>query len=100
MLRCESRPQIKQETITEIMSDHHIIDQVLAGLERPRAAHVVEDREAAIRAAIGLAGPDDVVVLAGKGHEQGQIFRDRTAPFDDRFVARRVLAELRPRAAA
>jgi UDP-N-acetylmuramoyl-L-alanyl-D-glutamate--2,6-diaminopimelate ligase len=77
-----------------------IIDQVLAGLERPRAAHVVLDREAAIRAAIGLAGPDDVVVLAGKGHEQGQIFRDRTAPFDDRVVARRVLAELRPRAAA
>lgn len=46
------------------------------------------DRSEAIAHAIGIARPDDVVVIAGKGHETYQIFRDRTVPFDDREVAR------------
>lgn len=45
-------------------------------------------RRAAIAAAIALAGPDDIVLLAGKGHEQGQIIGDRVLPFDDVTVAR------------
>ena len=53
------------------------------------------DRRAAIEKAIGTAGEGDVVVIAGKGHEQGQEFSDRTVPFDDREVARAALRNLR-----
>jgi UDP-N-acetylmuramoyl-L-alanyl-D-glutamate--2,6-diaminopimelate ligase len=52
------------------------------------------DRRAAIERAVGLAADGDVVVIAGKGHEQGQQFADRTLPFDDRTVAREALAGL------
>ncbi len=45
-------------------------------------------RRAAIAAAIAQAGADDIVLLAGKGHEQGQIIGDRVLPFDDVTVAR------------
>jgi len=51
-------------------------------------AHEVAGRREAIRAAIRLAGADDLVLLAGKGHEQGQIVGDRVLPFDDVSVAR------------
>jgi UDP-N-acetylmuramoyl-L-alanyl-D-glutamate--2,6-diaminopimelate ligase len=51
------------------------------------------DRRAAIRRAIALAQPGDVVVIAGKGHEQGQEFaHGRKEPFDDAAVAREELA--------
>jgi UDP-N-acetylmuramoyl-L-alanyl-D-glutamate--2,6-diaminopimelate ligase len=52
------------------------------------------DRRVAIERAVGMARPGDVVVIAGKGHEQGQQFADRTLPFDDRTVAREALAGL------
>ena len=48
----------------------------------------IGDRRAAIAHAIGLAGADDIVLIAGKGHEQGQIVGDRILPFDDVQVAR------------
>ncbi|MGB5483505.1 UDP-N-acetylmuramoyl-L-alanyl-D-glutamate--2,6-diaminopimelate ligase [Parasphingorhabdus sp.] len=48
----------------------------------------VADRRAAIAKAIDMAGPQDIVLLAGKGHEQGQIVGDRIIPFDDVEVAR------------
>ena len=48
----------------------------------------IGDRRAAIAAAIAASGPDDVVLIAGKGHEQGQIVGDRVLPFDDVGVAR------------
>jgi UDP-N-acetylmuramoyl-L-alanyl-D-glutamate--2,6-diaminopimelate ligase len=62
---------------------------VLAGA--PRAIEVAGRREA-IAAAIAEAGPDDIVLLAGKGHEQGQIVGDRILPFDDVSVARECAA--------
>jgi UDP-N-acetylmuramoyl-L-alanyl-D-glutamate--2,6-diaminopimelate ligase len=59
---------------------------------------VEPDRRAAIEQAIGLAESGDVVVIAGKGHEQGQEFADHKLPFDDREVARDALRQLQVRA--
>jgi UDP-N-acetylmuramoyl-L-alanyl-D-glutamate--2,6-diaminopimelate ligase len=58
---------------------------ILAGA--PGASEVAGRREA-IRAALRLAGADDLVLIAGKGHEQGQIVGNRVLPFDDVAVAR------------
>jgi UDP-N-acetylmuramoyl-L-alanyl-D-glutamate--2,6-diaminopimelate ligase len=58
------------------------------------AAEVEPDRAAAIERALGSAAAGDIVVIAGKGHEQGQEFADRTVPFDDREVARETLRRL------
>ncbi|HEY3463419.1 MAG TPA: UDP-N-acetylmuramoyl-L-alanyl-D-glutamate--2,6-diaminopimelate ligase [Gaiellaceae bacterium] len=55
------------------------------------------DRAAAIRRAVGLAAPGDVVLIVGKGAEQGQEFADRTVPFDDRAAAREALEALEAR---
>jgi UDP-N-acetylmuramoyl-L-alanyl-D-glutamate--2,6-diaminopimelate ligase len=67
-----------------------IIAQVVAGMD---AAPIAEaDRRAAIEHAVGMADDGDVVVIAGKGHEQGQEFADgRKVPFDDVAVAREAL---------
>ncbi|HYN45941.1 MAG TPA: cyanophycin synthetase, partial [Allosphingosinicella sp.] len=53
-----------------------------------RQAEEVAGRREAIRAAIAEAGPGDIILLAGKGHEQGQIVGDKILPFDDVAVAR------------
>jgi UDP-N-acetylmuramoyl-L-alanyl-D-glutamate--2,6-diaminopimelate ligase len=63
-------------------------------LEGAADAEAEPDRREAIARAIGEAGEGDVVVIAGKGHEQGQQFADRTIPFDDREVARETLRRL------
>jgi UDP-N-acetylmuramoyl-L-alanyl-D-glutamate--2,6-diaminopimelate ligase len=60
-------------------------------------AREVPGRADAIRAALGMAKTGDVVLLAGKGHEQGQIVGTDVLPFDDAEVARAVAAELGPR---
>jgi UDP-N-acetylmuramoyl-L-alanyl-D-glutamate--2,6-diaminopimelate ligase len=57
-------------------------------LEGAVGAHEVGGRREAIAAAIAEAGPDDIVLIAGKGHEQGQIVGDRVLPFDDVSVVR------------
>jgi UDP-N-acetylmuramyl-tripeptide synthetase len=56
-------------------------------------AREIADRAEAIRAAIAALEPDDALVIAGKGHETGQIFADRTLPFSDADVARTALQE-------
>jgi UDP-N-acetylmuramoyl-L-alanyl-D-glutamate--2,6-diaminopimelate ligase len=55
------------------------------------------DRAAAIGRAVGLAAPGDVVLIVGKGAEQGQEFADRTVPFDDRAAAKEALEALEAR---
>jgi UDP-N-acetylmuramyl-tripeptide synthetase len=79
--RSESPEAIISEIVTAMAMDH---------------TRVVTDREAAIHEAIREAGPGDLVVIAGKGHETYQIFADRTLHFDDREVARQALAVERP----
>jgi UDP-N-acetylmuramyl-tripeptide synthetase len=54
---------------------------------------IVVDRATAICRAIAIAEPDDVIIIAGKGHETYQIFKDKTIDFDDRAVARRCIEE-------
>jgi UDP-N-acetylmuramoyl-L-alanyl-D-glutamate--2,6-diaminopimelate ligase len=67
-----------------------IIDQILSGIDRP-VEHLA-DRRAAIERAIASAEAGDVIVIAGKGHEQGQEFENgRKVPFDDVAVAREAL---------
>ncbi len=71
-----------------------IIEEILAGTG-PQIEHDA-DRRAAIHAAIAGARPGDVVVIAGKGHEQGQEFEGgRKIPFDDITVARETLEAVR-----
>jgi UDP-N-acetylmuramoyl-L-alanyl-D-glutamate--2,6-diaminopimelate ligase len=62
---------------------------ILAGAP---GAREVPGRRAAIEAAVAEAGPGDIILLAGKGHEQGQIVGDRVLPFDDVSVARECAA--------
>ena len=69
-----------------------IIAEIVAGAGG--AVEVEPDRGAAIEHALELAEEGDVVVIAGKGHEQGQEFADRIEPFDDRDVAREALRRL------
>ena len=69
-----------------------IIAEVLAGAGE--GLEVEPDRAAAIGRALALAEEGDVVVIAGKGHEQGQEFAGRVVPFDDREVAREALRKL------
>ncbi|MBV8970831.1 MAG: UDP-N-acetylmuramoyl-L-alanyl-D-glutamate--2,6-diaminopimelate ligase [Sphingomonadaceae bacterium] len=63
-------------------------------------AQEVGDRRAAIHAAIAASGPGDIVLIAGKGHEQGQIVGDRVLPFDDTVVAREEADRIAREAAA
>jgi UDP-N-acetylmuramoyl-L-alanyl-D-glutamate--2,6-diaminopimelate ligase len=76
-----------------------ILDAVVAGANDVPAADRAEiiaelDRAVAIQVALATAKAGDVVVIAGKGHEQGQEIAGVTHPFDDRAVAREALARL------
>jgi UDP-N-acetylmuramoyl-L-alanyl-D-glutamate--2,6-diaminopimelate ligase len=68
-----------------------ILAEIVAGLERPELATVEPDRRTAIALALGEAQAGDVVVICGKGHEQGQEVAGVVHPFDDRTVARELL---------
>ncbi|MDR6888376.1 MULTISPECIES: UDP-N-acetylmuramoyl-L-alanyl-D-glutamate--2,6-diaminopimelate ligase [Variovorax] len=70
-----------------------IISQVLLGLSRPEAAQVQPDRAAAIADAIAQAAPQDVVLIAGKGHEAWQEIAGQRIPFSDRAHAQDALAK-------
>ena len=91
------RPQMGK--VASHLSDHVIVTDDNPRSEEPSAiraavmagapgAEEIGGRRAAIAAAIAQADADDIVLLAGKGHEQGQIIGDRVLPFDDVTVAR------------
>ena len=71
-----------------------ILRQMQAGLTPPADAHVqlLPDRRAAIRAAVALARPGDLVLVAGKGHETYQEIKGVKTPFDDREELRAALS--------
>lgn len=72
-----------------------IIAQVEAGVKAVTDRYrVIPDRRTAIRATLQLACPEDIVVIAGKGHEDYQIIGGTKHPFDDRLVASEALAAM------
>jgi UDP-N-acetylmuramoyl-L-alanyl-D-glutamate--2,6-diaminopimelate ligase len=73
-----------------------ILEEIRRGIPAARAQDtlVIPDRRDAIAKALEMGREGVVVVIAGKGHETYQVLRDRTQPFDDRQVARDVLARL------
>jgi len=76
----------------------NIINDILPGVRKGGASFVVvSDRRLAIRDAFVHANPGDFVVIAGKGHEAGQIVGGVVHPFDDRVVAREELGRLQRR---
>jgi UDP-N-acetylmuramoyl-L-alanyl-D-glutamate--2,6-diaminopimelate ligase len=77
-----------------------ILDDIERGIPSQQARTRMADRRAAIEWAVGEAGPGDVVVIAGKGHETYQIIGDRRLPFDDVVVAGEALARRRLRRAS
>ena len=73
-----------------------ILEEIRRGIPASRAQDtlVIPDRRDAIARALEMGREGVVVVIAGKGHEAYQVLRERTVPFDDRQVARDVLARL------
>jgi UDP-N-acetylmuramoyl-L-alanyl-D-glutamate--2,6-diaminopimelate ligase len=70
-----------------------ILQEMVAGLPAGKSAQVVENRAEAIRIAVRSAAMGDVVLVAGKGHEEFQEIRGEKIPFSDRREVERALAE-------
>jgi UDP-N-acetylmuramyl tripeptide synthase len=96
----EAAAQLSDEVI--VTSDNprsedpaRITLDIEVGVRRVRSDHyeIILDREAAIARAFALAERGDIVLIAGKGHENYQILSNRTVPFDDREVSRRLLMQ-------
>jgi len=63
------------------------------GIKKTKGKYIlIEDRREAIKYAIESAKPKDVIILAGKGHETYQIFKDKTIHFDEREIVEEILA--------
>jgi UDP-N-acetylmuramoyl-L-alanyl-D-glutamate--2,6-diaminopimelate ligase len=96
-----ARVACEQSDVVVVTSDNprteapeSIVDQVMAGVPQGTAAvvHRMTDRSAAIHAAVAEARERDVVLIAGKGHEDYQIIGSVKHPFDDRIVAKAAIA--------
>ncbi|MGE0081987.1 MAG: UDP-N-acetylmuramoyl-L-alanyl-D-glutamate--2,6-diaminopimelate ligase [Thiohalomonadaceae bacterium] len=70
-----------------------IVEEIKRGMSRPEQALVIRDRARAIGTALAEAGADDVVLVAGKGHETEQQIGDRKFPFSDRVEVSRFFGE-------
>jgi UDP-N-acetylmuramoyl-L-alanyl-D-glutamate--2,6-diaminopimelate ligase len=71
-----------------------ILKEIEYGLRKgPAPYEIVPDRRRAIESAISLAGTGDVVVIAGKGHEDYQIIGNQVIPFDDRKLASELICD-------
>lgn len=74
-------------------SGEAIIGDIIAGMSMPEKVVVERDRAAAIRLAVSAAAADDVVLVAGKGHEEYQMIGDQIFPFSDRRYVSDLLGE-------
>ncbi|MDD5136464.1 MAG: cyanophycin synthetase, partial [Candidatus Omnitrophica bacterium] len=73
-----------------------IIDEIVGGVKGKFFNYEIEsDRRKAIEKALDLAATGSIVVIAGKGHETGQIVKEKILPFDDREVAMQILGRER-----
>ncbi|MDD4503637.1 MAG: UDP-N-acetylmuramoyl-L-alanyl-D-glutamate--2,6-diaminopimelate ligase [Clostridiaceae bacterium] len=71
-----------------------IIRQIEAGIKSTGCDYIcIENRRDAIKYALSMAKPDDIILLAGKGHETYQVLKDRTIPFDERDIVEELLRE-------
>lgn len=68
-----------------------ILDEIVRGIEQCKHITVEPDRSVAITSAIRQAGPDDTVLIAGKGHESSQLIKGEYLPFSDRNLVRTCL---------
>ena len=73
----------------------NIISEIVAGFENPRSPKITveQDRKKAIALAIKTAEKDDIVLIAGKGHETYQIIGTKKSPFSDKTIAWKCLAK-------
>ena len=93
--RAAHNAAIEEARAKNLEAKQAIIDEIMPGIPAPKQ-HRITDREQAIRAALELAVPGDVVLIAGKGHENYQIFKDETINFSDAAVVRKYYAERNP----
>ena len=70
-----------------------IVEDICSGLKRPAAVQIEHDRSQAISLALQHAGADDIVLIAGKGHETVQLVGNKALPFSDRERVRNVARE-------
>lgn len=70
-----------------------IANDILQGFSDKKSIQVVLDREKAIKTAVQMANNNDIVLVAGKGHEDYQIIGNKTSPFDDRLVVQQALRD-------
>ena len=74
---------------------HQIIDEILPGVEKTGCSYIcIVDRREAIEYALKMAQKDDVVILAGKGHETYQELADKTVEFDERKIVKEILGRI------
>lgn len=69
-----------------------IINDVVKGIENQKF-EIIEDRTSAIKRAIEIAGSGDVIVIAGKGHEDYQVLKDKTIHYDEREIVAEIIKE-------
>jgi len=75
-------------------SAQNIVSGILEGIKQPELVSVIHSRQAAIEFALSKAAADDLVVIAGKGHEQVQIVGQERLPFSDKHVVKRAMGAL------
>ena len=70
-----------------------IVNDILMGIKKIEKINIEIDRFKAINESIKFANKEDIVLIAGKGHEDYQILNDKVINFDDRKIAQKLLQE-------
>ncbi|MEN8169465.1 MAG: UDP-N-acetylmuramoyl-L-alanyl-D-glutamate--2,6-diaminopimelate ligase [Pseudomonadota bacterium] len=103
---CEKRPKMgriaEQYADSVIVTDDNprrenainIIEDITRAMQNPDAAYINRNREAAIERTLSLATADDVILVAGKGHESEQVVGRERIPYSDRETVARLLGEV------